>query len=209
MISRQQQIQNLRKYIAEEIQSVGLKVTFINALKSNKQNVTNTLINSVLQANYRTSGKYLKVSSGWNAEANVLTNINIDIKLPWGLYGAKLDIVEGRRENADSPMRVSINSIYDWMNRKGIFKTGFYRMTKKSTGKSYNFSLDKESYRKAIAYRIARKINREQQFKTRNAYGAELGIKLEFAVFRAFERFRDEYLIDFMDDFALTFTKGE
>jgi hypothetical protein len=207
LISRQQQIQNLRKYIAEEIESVGLKVTFINALKSNNQNVTNTLVNSILQANYRTSGKYLKISSGWNAEAKVLTNINIDIKLPWGLYGAKLDIVEGRRENAESPMRVSINSIYDWMNRKGIFKTGFYRMTNR--GRSYNFPLKRESYRKAIAYRIARKINREQQFKTRNPYSAELSIKLEFAVFKAFERFRDEYLLDFMDDFALTFTKGE
>ena len=76
-------------------------------------------------------------------------------------------------------------------------------------GRSYNFSLNRESYRKAIAYRIARKINREQEFKTRKPYGAELGIKLEFAVFRAFERFRDEYLIDFMNDFALTFTKGE
>lgn len=209
MISRQQQIQNLRKYIAEEVESVGLKVTFINALKSNKQTVTNTLVNSVLQANYRTSGKYLKISSGWNDEAKVLTDIKIDIKLPWGLYGAKLDIVEGRRENAESPMRVSTNSIYDWMNKRGIFKTGFYRMTKKSTGKSYNFPLNRESYRKAIAYRIARKINREQQFKTRNPYGAELGIKLEFAVFRAFERFRDEYLLDLVNDFALTFTKGE
>lgn len=209
MISRQQQIQNLRKYIAEEVSNVGLKATFVNAIKSNNQSVTNTLINSVLQSNYRTTGKYLKISSGWNEEAKVLTDIRIDIKLPWGLYGAKLDIVEGRKENADSPMRVSINRIYDWMNRKGIFKTGFYRMTKKSTGKSYNFPLNRESYRKAIAYRIARKINREQQFKTRNPYGAELSIKLEFAVFRAFERFRDEYLIDFMDDFALTFTKGE
>ena len=192
MISRQQRIQNLRKYIAEEVSNVGLKATFVNAIKSNNQSVTNTLINSVLQSNYRTTGKYLKISSGWNEEAKVLTDIRIDIKLPWGLYGAKLDIVEGRKENANSPMRVSINRIYDWMNRKGIFKTGFYRMTKKSTGKSYNFPL-----------------KREQQFKTRNPYGAELSIKLEFAVFRAFERFRDEYLIDFMDDFALTFTKGE
>lgn len=207
MISRQQQIQNLRKYIAEEIQDVGLKVTFINALKRNKQTVTNNLVNSVLQVNYRTSGRYLKISSGWNDEAKVLTNINIDIKLPWGLYGAKLDVVEGRASNAESPMRVSTNRIYDWMNKRGLFKTGFYRTTKK--GRSYNFPITKESYRKAIAYRIARKISREQELKTRNPYGAELSIKLEFAVFKAFERFRDEYLIDFMNDFVVSFTKAE
>ena len=207
MISRQRQIQNLRKYIAEEIQDVGLKVTFINALKRNKQTVTNNIVNSVLQVNYRTSGRYLKISSGWNDEAKVLTNINIDIKLPWGLYGAKLDTVEGRADNAESPMRVSTNRIYDWMNKRGLFKTGFYRTTKK--GRSYNFPITKESYRKAIAYRIARKISREQELKTRNPYGAELSIKLEFAVFKAFERFRDEYLIDFMNDFVVSFTKAE
>jgi hypothetical protein len=88
-----------------------------------------------------------------------------------------------------------------------LFKTGFYRTTKK--GRSYNFPITKESYRKAIAYRIARKISREQELKTRNPYGAELSIKLEFAVFKAFERFRDEYLIDFMNDFVVSFTKAE
>lgn len=208
MISRQQQIQNLRKYIAEEVADVGLKVTFINALKRNKQSVTNNLVNSVLQINYQKSGRYLKISSGWNNEAKVLTNINIDIKLPWGLYGAKLDTVEGRADNAESPMRVSSNSIYKWMNDKKIFTSGQYFKRDKRRGKVYAFSM-KESYRKSIAFLIARKINREQELKTRNPYGAELSIKLEFAVFKAFERFRDEYLIDFMNDFVVSFTKAE
>lgn len=208
MISRQQQIQNLRKYIAQEVADVGLKVTFINALKRNKQSVTNNLVNSVLQINYQKSGRYLKISSGWNNEAKVLTNINIDIKLPWGLYGAKLDTVEGRADNAESPMRVSSNSIYKWMNDKKIFTSGQYFKRDKRRGKVYAFSM-KESYRKSIAFLIARKINREQELKTRNPYGAELSIKLEFAVFKAFERFRDEYLIDFMNDFVVSFTKAE
>ena len=208
MISRQQQIQNLRKYIAQEVADVGLKVTFINALKRNKQSVTNNLVNSVLQINYQKSGRYLKISSGWNNEAKVLTNINIDIKLPWGLYGAKLDTVEGRADNAESPMIVSSNSIYKWMNDKKIFTSGQYFKRDKRRGKVYAFSM-KESYRKSIAFLIARKINREQELKTRNPYGAELSIKLEFAVFKAFERFRDEYLIDFMNDFVVSFTKAE
>ena len=208
MISRQKQIQNLRKYIAEEIANVGLKVTFINALKRNKQSVTNNLVNSVLKINYQKSGKYLRVSSGFNKESNLLTNIKIDIKLPWGLYGAKLDTVEGRSDNAESKMRVSSNSIYKWMNDKRIFTSGQYFKRDKRRGKVYSFSM-KESYRKSIAFLIARKINREQELVTRNPYGTELAIKLEFAVFKAMERFRDEYLVDFMNDFVVTFTKAE
>ncbi len=90
MISRQKQIQNLRKYIAEEVANVRLKVTFINALKRNKQSVTNNLVNSVLQINYQKSGKYLRISSGFNKESNLLTNIKIEHKTTLGIVWSKI-----------------------------------------------------------------------------------------------------------------------
>ena len=84
MISRTKQIQNLRKYIVQEIQAVGLKRTLITALKKNNQDVTGSLVNDILSVNYQRSGRYLRIKSGFNTQSNLLQDIKIEVALPGG-----------------------------------------------------------------------------------------------------------------------------
>jgi hypothetical protein len=210
LISRQQQIQNLRKYIVQEIQEIGLKRTFINSLRRNNQVVSGKLVDSILAINYQKSGRYLKISSGFNKQTNMLTDIRVDIQLPWGKYGNKLDVVRGRKENARGErMSPSTESILKWMDSKGngLFRDGLYRQRKqlKSGSKMYVYPAKRDSYRKSIAFRIARKINRKNELETRRGYSNELNIKVELAVIRAFERYLAEYSLDFLNDFTLQF----
>ena len=79
MISRTKQIQNLRKYIVQEIQAVGLKRTLITALKKNNQDVTGSLVNDILSVNYQRSGRYLRIKSGFNTQSNLLQDIKIEV----------------------------------------------------------------------------------------------------------------------------------
>ena len=81
MISRTKQIQNLRKYIVQEIQAVGLKRTLITALKKNNQDVTGSLVNDILSVNYQRSGRYLRIKSGFNTQSNLLQDIKIEVAL--------------------------------------------------------------------------------------------------------------------------------
>jgi len=211
LITRQQQIQNLRKYIVEEIQNVGLKRTIITALKKNNQDVTGKLVNQILNINYRKSGRYLQLKSQWNGNIGLLYDIRVNVLLPWGEYGAKLDIVEGRKDKAKGRMKPNHNDIYQWILRKGLFKTGFYRQKKRlqSGTKTYVYPLTRDSYRKSVAYRIAKNIREENQLETRNPYSAELGIKLEFAVMTAFRRFQEEWQLDYLNDFVVNFGKSK
>jgi hypothetical protein len=211
LISRQQQIQNIRKYIAEEIQNVGLKRTIITALKKNNQDVTGKLVNQILNVDYRKSSRYLQVRSKWNGNIGMVYDIKVDVLLPWGKYGAKLDTVEGRKSKAKGKMQPSTNDIYQWIIKKGLFKTGFYRQKKRlqSGTKTYVYSLNRASFQKGVAYRIARKIRKENELKTRNPYSSSLGIKLEFAVMKAFKRFADEFALDYLNDFTLNFGKAK
>lgn len=211
MISRQQQIQNLRKFIVQEILEVGLKRTFINALRRNNQVVSGKLVDSILAVNYQKSGRYLRIKSGFNKQTNMLVDIKVDIQVPWGEYGRKLDTVQGRASNAQGKrMSPSWQSILKWMDKKGgLFRAGLYRQRKTLKGsggtKMYVYSAKRDSYRKSIAFRIARKINRRNEIETRRGYSNELNFKLELAVLRAFERYLDEYKLDFLNDFTLEF----
>ena len=137
-------------------------------------------------------------------------DIRVDVQLPWGEYGNKLDVVRGRKENARGErMSPSKESILKWMDSKGsgLFKGGFYRQRKelKSGSKMYVYPAKRDSYRKSIAFRIARKINRKNELETRRGYSNELNIKVELAVIRAFERYLAEYSLDFLNDFTLQF----
>jgi len=210
LISRTKQIQNLRKYIVQEIQSVGLKRTLITALKKNNQDVTGSLVNDILSVNYQRSGRYLRIKSGFNTQSNLLQDIKIEVALPWGEYGAKLDTVEGRKSKAQKTMKPSTNDIFQWILRKGLFTRGFYRQKKrlKSGIKTYVYPLKRDSYRKGVAYRIAKNIREENELKTRNPYSTNLYISLELAIMNAFKRFEEEFTLDYINDFALEFTKA-
>ena len=59
-----------------------------------------------------------------------------------------------------------------------------------------------------MAYRIAKNIREENELKTRNPYSTNLYISLELAIMNAFKRFEEEFTLDYIDDFALEFTKA-
>lgn len=212
MITRQKQIQNLRKYIVEEIENVGLKRTFINNLRRNNQSVTGNLVNSILAINYQRSGRFLRITSSFDKQNNILQDISVNVEIPWGEYGIKLDTVQGRASRArGGRMSPPKEKILSWMDAKGLFKGTFYRQTrrlKSGATRTYIYPAKRDSYRKSIAFRIAKKINEENELKTRNAYSTDLGIKLEFAVLTAFKRFNEEFALDYLNDFALSFDRG-
>jgi len=212
LISRQKQIQNLRTYIAKEIEEIRLKSTLINRLKYNKQDVTGSLVNSILAINYNKSGKYLNIKSSFNKQAGLLEDIRVSVELPWGEYGRKLDTVEGRASNAKGKrMSPDKNKIFQWMDAKGLFKSGFYRQKKtlkNGATRTYVYSSKRDSYRKGIAFRIARKIQRENEIKTRFAYSTELNIKIELAVLRGFEKFFDDFALQYFEEYTLELGKS-
>jgi hypothetical protein len=59
-----------------------------------------------------------------------------------------------------------------------------------------------------MAYRIAKNIREENELKTRNPYSTNLYIRLELAIMNAFKKFEEEFNLDYIDDFALEFTKA-
>jgi len=175
MLSPQQQRGRLRALVVRELRRFDVKSTFKSMLKGNNQYANGGLTRSISATRY---GKMVTVRSSIDAQTKILDNVVVEIEIPWGRYGVKLDSEYGSSQYADSQMIPSLEGLVRWIKAKNIRVNSYVTSSLKSGEKKTYGPYTGITGMKIMAYHIQQNIIEENELRTRYDYADD--IRLQF-----------------------------
>jgi hypothetical protein len=118
------------------------------------------------------------VRSSIDAQTKTLDNVVVEIKIPWGKYGAKLDSEYGSSEYAEYEMIPSLEGLVRWIKAKNIRVNSYVNSSLKSGEKKTYGPYTGITGMKIMAYHIQQNIIEENELRTRYDYADD--IRLQF-----------------------------
>ena len=144
-------------------------------LKGNNQYANGGLTRSISATRY---GKMVTVRSSIDAQTKILDNVVVEIQIPWGRYGAKLDSEYGSSEYAEYEMIPSLEGLVRWIKAKNIRVNSYVTSSLKSGQAKKYGPYTGITGMKIMAYHIQQNIIEENELRTRYDYADD--IRLQF-----------------------------
>lgn len=193
MLSPAQQRGRLRQIIIRELKTADLKGYFKSLLRENDQDVTGFLQRSISSSRYETS---INVRSSVNSQSGWIEDIQIFLGTgPWGRYGNELDSKFGVGAVQKPP---NTETIMQWISAKGITAVVSVSKTLKSGEKKEYTYVNTLSAKKAMAYRIAKRIGDTRSVKTRYDYSSSIEQAFSDIVYQALVYWFEEMGVAFL-----------
>ena len=197
MLSPQQQRGRLRSRVVSAVKSYNIARELRSMLRGNDQNVTGSLAG---QISYQGREIDVSVSSTIDSSSGYIDNIEVDVEIPWGRYGKKLDQVGGDNSNAEGQMYPNIEDLEQWIRAKGIQTSIEVTSTLKSGNtKTYKYENTSSSI-KNMAWHVRNKIVENNELATRYDYSDEIRDDLQVVIDNAVSDWFGELTEDFMGD---------
>jgi len=186
-MSARQQAGQLRAILTRNFRKSRVKEAMAKTLSDRGQIASGNLVRKILSIN---EAKSFRISYKINKEFDVIYDISVsyEIDLAGVPYAAAVDTVLGREKTNMSP---SISAISIWIQQKlsnGTWK-GSNMYIKRRGNKTYTYPLSKLSYRRNLAYLIARKIKQRGYLQNRSPYLTEGKLRQELAFLDSIREF--------------------
>lgn len=179
-MSARKQAGQLRATLTKNFRKSGVKEAMAKTLTERGQVASGNLVRKILSVN---EAKSFRISYKINKEFDVIYNVSVSysIDLTGIPYAASVDTVLGRKRTR---MKPSIDAISLWIRQKlsnGTWK-GSNMYINRRGDKVYRYPLSNLTYRRSLAYLIARKIGKRGYLKNRSPYltGGRLRQELAF-----------------------------
>ena len=186
-MSARQQAGQLRAILVKNFRKSRVKEAMAKTLSDRGQVASGNLVRKILSIN---ESKSFRISYKINKEFDVIYDVSVsyEIDLSGVPYAAAVDTVLGRERTG---MKPPISAISIWIRQKlsnGTWK-GSNMYIKRRGNKTYRYPLSKLTYRRSLAYLIARKIGERGYLQNRSPYLTEGRLRQELAFLDSIREF--------------------
>lgn len=186
-MSARQQAGQLRAILTRNFRKSRVKEAMAKTLTDRGQVASGNLVRKILSIN---ESKSFRISYKINKEFDIIYDVSVSyaIDLTGIPYAASVDTVLGRERTG---MKPSIDAISLWIRQKlsnGTWK-GSNMYIKRRGNKTYRYPLSKLTYRRSLAYLIARKIGQRGYLQNRSPYLTEGRLRQELAFLDSIREF--------------------
>lgn len=186
-MSARQQAGQLRAILTKNFRKSRVKEAMAKTLSDRGQVASGNLVRKILSIN---ESKSFKISYKINKEFDIIYDVSVsyEIDLSGVPYAAAVDTVLGREKTGMNP---PIDAISLWIKQKlsnGTWK-GSNMYIKRRGNKTYRYPLSKLTYRRSLAYLIARKIGQRGYLQNRSPYLTEGRLRQELAFLDSIREF--------------------